>query len=62
MDAEALRAVVAEAITQALAATAAGRAGGSGAGGSGAGGGGAASNIHKFYTRLEKFDGEGWKE
>ena len=55
MDAAALQAVVAEAVKQALVATAAARAN---ADGEKKGG----STIHKYFTRLEKFDGEQWKE
>ena len=58
MDAATLQALVAEAVAQALAATATTR----GDGGGGGSNNGGAAMIHKFYARLEKLDGDQWKE
>ena len=59
--------MIAEAMAQAIRMTATerqatGGGGGSDGGREGQGGGEKTSTIHKYYTRLEKFDGEGWKE
>ena len=55
LDPAALQALVAEAVAQALAATAAARDGAGGSNGSG-------GQIHKHYTRLDKLVPEEWKE
>ena len=53
MDAAAVKALVTAAVAEALAAVGAS---------AGSGGGGAGRDIHKSYSRVEKFDGENWKE
>ena len=53
MDAAAVQALVAAAVKEAMTAM---------QGAQGGGGGGKASNIHKFYTRVDKLSGEDWKE
>ena len=53
LDVAAVRALVTAAVTEALTAVRAT---------TGGGGSGAGANIHKHYTRVEKFNGEDWKE
>ena len=63
MEAAAMQQLMAEAMAQAMLMVEERRVGGGEGGGTEGGRGGSGrSTIHKYYTRLEKFEGEGWKE